>query len=326
MNKLLLLILLAFGFLVSCVGTDEIDDSDLIPVEEPKTDIITYQLLLTPTSAGLMIDDTIRFSSKYITTKNGVDTEELVTPVWASSNTAVATIDQNGLVTAITDGTTDISAMYESITKKGRVNVVLDTNTVADVVISKPAKTTLEVNNSVQLTAKAFNVKMNELASKTFTWSSTNSTIISVDAMGLITTKKEGSASIVASSDGVESSELTFSVNKPAVTSKTATFSGNADYDVSGTASLFYNENDDLILEFSNDFKVSSFGAAIYVYMAPQSTGVAGGVEISQLTSQGGKAYNISEISPTTTINTYDYVIIHCKPYNIPFGQSSKLQ
>lgn len=325
MKKLLLLFLISSGVFVSCVGTDEIDDTDLLPKEEIKEDVISSKLDITPRSAGVIKGETKQFTATYTVTTNDVDDTKAITPIWKSSNEAVATVDLNGLVTTKAVGFTDISAMYEDLETKARVNVVEDTNTVADVIIKMPATTNLKTNKTTQLSAEALNVNMHALSDKIVVWASTDASILSVNQMGVVTALKAGTASIIASVDGIESSNLTFKVVDP-ILPKTATFSGNADYSVSGTATLFYNENDELILELSNDFKVSSFGAAIYVYMSPQSTGVGGGLEISQLTSQGGKSYNISAISATTTINTYDYVIIHCKPFNIPFGQSSKLQ
>jgi hypothetical protein len=48
---------------------------------------------------------------------------QLVTANWSSSNTAVATVDANGLVTAVANGTAMISAAFDSATGQATITV-----------------------------------------------------------------------------------------------------------------------------------------------------------------------------------------------------------
>ena len=213
--------------------------------------------------------------------------------------------------------------MVDSLEAVAVVTVVGDTNSTAEVKITTPSKTSFQINEKLQLVAQALNVSGSVLKDKLISWESSNPAVISVSASGEITAEAAGKASIIAKTDSVSSAVLALEVQSA---SKMATFSGSGSYTVTGTATMFYNESDDLILEFSNDFSVSSFGAAIYVYLSNQDNSVAGGAEIQQLTKQGGQSYNLTTINPSLTIDSYDYVIIHCKPFNIPFGKSSKLE
>lgn len=321
MKKIFFLLTTCASLFSACVGTDELDDSDQILIEGVKE---TYSLTIDPTQKGLMVDESSQFVAELIKT-TGTEVEVIpATYTWTSDDPAVASVNENGLVKANSVGMTFIRASTDTLQAETVVTVVNDTLSVAEVKIDQAnTMTLLAPGESLNLTASAYNVKQKALTGKTITWTSNNESVITVNSTGTINAVSEGIASIVATIDGVVSASLKIEVKSNI---KKGVFSGSGSYTVTGTASLFINENDDLILEFSNDFSVSSFGVAIYVYMSNQNNSVAGGVEIQQLLKQGGQSYNITNINSELTIDSYDYVIIHCKPYNIPFGQSSKLE
>jgi hypothetical protein len=96
---LLLLAIIGSTTLSSCVGDDFLDD-----FREPEIRITT--LLDT-----LEINTSFQMEGLYL---NNVGAEETVQPTWQSSNEVIATIDENGLLTAHEKGETIISVHYES--------------------------------------------------------------------------------------------------------------------------------------------------------------------------------------------------------------------
>lgn len=317
MKKFFFLLITSVSLFTACVGTDELDDG------APVAELTTADLEIDPASIGLMVDETEQFEYIYTIYKGDLGVVTSGTATWTSDDLTIAEISQDGLLTAKGLGSTNIRLMVDSLEAVAVVTVVGDTNSTAEVKIVTPSKTSFQINDKLQLEAQALNISGSTLNDKVITWESSNPAVISVNATGEITALVSGEALITAKTDSVSSATLSLEVQSA---SKTATFSGSGSYTVTGTATMFYNESDDLILEFSNDFSVSSFGAAIYVYLSNQDNSVAGGAEIQQLTKQGGQSYNLTTINSSLTIDSYDYVIIHCKPFNIPFGQSSKLQ
>jgi hypothetical protein len=78
-----------------------------------------------------------------------------------------------------------------------------------------PAARTLDIGNTLQLSAQATDGSGTVLTGRTFTWSSSNSGVASVTSSGLITARAAGSATITATSGGVRGT-ATITVNAAA--------------------------------------------------------------------------------------------------------------
>jgi len=118
---------------------------------------------------------------------------------WTSSNEAVATVDQSGLVTALAQGSAVITV---SSTDGSDISATCNINVrklVSDIVLNE-AEATLNEGQTVQLTATV----SPELAdNKTLNWTSSNEAVATVDQSGLVTDISQGSAVITAeSTDG----------------------------------------------------------------------------------------------------------------------------
>lgn len=114
---------------------------------------------------------------------------------WSSANTAVATVDAEGLVTAVRPGTTTIKATALDGTDKAAVCTVTVTAELQE--ISLPAKEEVTVGGNLTLTptlTPAF------ASDKSVTWTSLDNTVASVNASGVVTGKKEGNTVITCSS------------------------------------------------------------------------------------------------------------------------------
>lgn len=120
------------------------------------------------------------------------------TVIWTSSNTAVATVDSDGVVTAVKEGSATITAKAGDKTATCSVHVAKKAIPVTSVSLNKTSLSLTE-QDTYQLTAT---VKPDDATDKTVTWSSTNTAVATVSSSGLVTAVKEGSANIVAKAGG----------------------------------------------------------------------------------------------------------------------------
>ncbi len=123
---------------------------------------------------------------------------------WTSSDNAIATVDQNGKVTAKSKGNVTITATskQEGSVFANCVITVTKTEVVAPTPVITLNKTTAEIDlnevNSLQLTA---DVTPNNVANKSVTWTSSNQNIATVDASGFVSIKDAGTVTITAISN-----------------------------------------------------------------------------------------------------------------------------
>ncbi len=133
---------------------------------------------------------------------------------WSVDNSELASIEENGALTAKAEGTVVVTAT----TKKGDVK---DTITV---VIEKPAPTTVTVSgeNSVVLgaTLQLSAIIAPDLASQEVTWSVDNEAVATIDATGKLTPVAPGEVVVTATAKGTEiKGQLTVTITKPAAES-----------------------------------------------------------------------------------------------------------
>ena len=119
---------------------------------------------------------------------------------WKSSNTAVATVDENGLVTAKNIGFAQITAMAtdgSGITATRRV--IVSRVEPVSLTLDK-GNVTLDAGETVQLNASLF---PKEADSSYLTWESSNVNVVKVDSKGKVTAVSTGTAIItVSTTDG----------------------------------------------------------------------------------------------------------------------------
>lgn len=134
---------------------------------------------------------------------------------WVSSNANVGSIDEDGLFTALSHGTTSVYAIAKDGTKirsesfdiyvrKGRDDVLVEQ-------ISVSGPTSLQVGSSAKMVA---NVLPAEASKKEVTWPSSNANVASIAQDGTVLALKEGSTNIIATAtDGSNVSSSPFELN-----------------------------------------------------------------------------------------------------------------
>lgn len=113
---------------------------------------------------------------------------------WSSSDTAIAAVDQNGKVTGKTVGTVTITAAAKDGSGKSASCTYTILPLVNSVTLNKDS-TELNIGETEPLFAT---VLPDEAYDKTLTWSSTDSSVASVDQKGVITAKSSGTTTIKA--------------------------------------------------------------------------------------------------------------------------------
>ena len=125
---------------------------------------------------------------------------------WSSAETMVATVDSTGLVTAAGSGATTITATAGSASGEAVVTVMQS----AGSVVVSPAVATVALGDTVRLTAEVFDENGHLVAGAEFSWASSDVSVATVDASGLVRGAGEGTATITATAgDALGTSEIT---------------------------------------------------------------------------------------------------------------------
>ncbi len=161
---------------------------------------------------------------KWLSTAFTPDNTTNKTLTWASSNTKIATVDKNGVISAKKTGTATITAK----TVNGKTASVKVTVQTGDVKVSKitlnEKKQTVTVGDKVTL--KATVAPVNATNSKV-TWASSNTKVAKVSSKGVVTTVGTGTAKITVKAKDASKKTATFTITvkkpgKPSITTVTS--------------------------------------------------------------------------------------------------------
>ena len=135
---------------------------------------------------------------------------------WESSDPTIATVDENGLLTAVGDGKVTITAKLRGTSLSATTDEIICRGIpVTSVSINSDASTTMQIGSTQQLTAA---VAPANATNQNVTWSSSNEQVLTVSETGLVTAVGAGSASITATvddkSNGVKTASVTIMVEE----------------------------------------------------------------------------------------------------------------
>ena len=145
----------------------------------------TKSINVKTTKSTLYIMDSANNKAKLTVTYNGKNVTKAAK--YKSSNSKIAKVNKNGVVTAVKPGTVKITTKY-----KGKSCTTKITIKKAKLSLNKK---TVELNREQKFTLKAFANKSG-ISNKNVKWTSSNSNIVSVNKNGILTTKKNGTATI----------------------------------------------------------------------------------------------------------------------------------
>jgi alpha-tubulin suppressor-like RCC1 family protein len=194
--------LAAIALLVAACSGEPVDPGNLVPVAtvtlDPPDPVVGVGATAALTATARSADGTV-LEGREIT--------------FASSDPAVATIDANGVVTAVAVGTTQITATSEQ--RSGSVTLTASDVPVAFVTVS-PATADLATGASLTLTGAAFDAGGAPLPGRVFAWSSSSPAVATVSSLGVVQGIAAGTATITGSSEG-QSATATIEVFVPPV-------------------------------------------------------------------------------------------------------------
>ena len=166
---------------------------------------------VTPLAVELSaVGDTARLSAE-VKDQRGWDMPQAVV-TWSSADPSVATVDASGLVTAVGNGSTAITASSGSVAGSATAMVA---QVPGEVAVS-PSLAELTVGDTLRLSAKATDANGHPVAGAEFSWSSSNASVASVDDSGLVTGVSVGEV-VVRASLGSASGSASVSVSPPPV-------------------------------------------------------------------------------------------------------------
>lgn len=145
----------------------------------------TKSIRVKTTKSTLYILDSANNKAKLTVTCNGKNVTKAAK--YKSSNSKIAKVNKNGVVTAVRPGTVKITAKYKGKSKTTNVKVKK-----AKLSLNKK---TIELSRGQKFTLKAFANK-SVISNKNVKWTSSNSNIVSVNKNGVLTTKKNGTTTI----------------------------------------------------------------------------------------------------------------------------------
>lgn len=138
------------------------------------------------------------------------------TVTWSSSNTAIATVNQSGVVSGVADGTVTITATSEGVS--GSTQVTVSGAPLVATVTVTPGNAFRGVGQTLQLTHTSRAQSGTTISGTTATWSSSNTAVATVDAAGLVSLVGPGTATITARVDNGEGTLISGSTGVEAAT------------------------------------------------------------------------------------------------------------
>ena len=170
------------------------------------TDAVTYDYQLSPSSTSLVNGRTTKFTVVKRTFTNGTQTngqDVSSTFTWTSSNTSVATVGSNGVITGVGKGTATITAKYGETTLTGTVTVTPAYT--YELVLNRTSMSMAKgATGTIVATYKTYADGVLESSTdvtSSASWSSSSTSVATVSG-GTVTGKGAGTATITVTYNG----------------------------------------------------------------------------------------------------------------------------
>lgn len=165
--------------------------------DPPDTEVARVEV--TATVASVPENQSAQLSARALTASQTVLAGTTFT--WQSSNSAVATVDANGVVRGVLEGSATITATESASGKSGTLAVAVTPAPVAAVSVSAP-QPRVKSGKQLQLSVTLVDGTGRVLAGRQVTWSTSAPGVATVGANGLLLAGTPGNVTITAASGG----------------------------------------------------------------------------------------------------------------------------
>ncbi len=186
----------------------------LFSCEKAPEEIPVSSVTLNQPTAEMIVGESVQLSATVLPS-NASDK----TLTWASSKQSVATVSSNGMVTALSEGSSTITVTAGDKSASCKVTVEKKVIPVTSISLSKTELSLIEGDEETL----AATVKPDDATDKTVKWESSDRSIASVNNEGKVSAIKEGTASITASS-GNQSASCKVTVAKRVIAVESVVF------------------------------------------------------------------------------------------------------
>ena len=304
--------------------------------EPPPPPPVVDRVSVSPSSPSIEEGETQRFTA----TAYDSDNEEISgkTFMWSSSRTSVATVSPSSgtatTATGVNAGPTTIRAAVDGVSGTATLSVTEPPPPppVVDRVTVSPSSPSIEEGQTQQFSATAYTSAGMEISGKTITWTSSDTSVATINNSGLATAKDAGSTTIKAEVDG-KSDTATLTVTEPPppppmLRSRTATISGTSSYPrTAGSVTFEEVAGGQLKLTITGMNTGGGINAHLFLYTSSsikwrRGPAPDGAKHFGNVT---GDTRFSSTFTPSAgeTIDSYNHVILHCAFVDMPLGSGS---
>ena len=273
---------------------------------------------ISPASASLVVGTTQQLTATTKDASNNILTGRSI--VWSSGSPAFASVDANGLVSAVAPGSATITATSEGQSGTSAITVVAAQVPVATVAVT-PASATVTAGTTVQLAATTSDANANVLTGRSVAWSSSASSIATVDAnTGLVSAIAAGTATITATSEGQTGTASITVTPPPVATVSVAPAAATIVIGASQTLSAVTKDGNGVVLTgrtvtWSSDKPLATVDGNGLV------TGVSAGAATITATSEGKTGTSAITITPVPVAT----VAVNPSPASVVSGSAVQL-
>ena len=177
--------------------TGPVSKTVLVTVDFP-----TNRLVVSPESVNMAsIGETFQLSARVLDANDQEVSDPTLT--WTSENPAVASVDDQGLVTAQMNGQTYVTVGWEDLSASVSVTV----SQVADrIEVSTRSVNLSEIGDMVTITARVLDAGGTKIQGAELAWTSEDLAVASVDDQGVVTAHMPGETRITVSSGDLSAS------------------------------------------------------------------------------------------------------------------------
>lgn len=261
-------------------------------------------ITVTPDAAAVDEGATVQLAAE---AKDAEGNVLVRTFAWTSSDDAIATVDENGLVTGVDAGSATISASADGITGSAAITV---NAVIVSVAVSQETLSLFE-GDVVQLEAVALD-KDGEPVTTDFVWTSSDESIAVVSETGLVTAVGTGNVTITAAAGGKQGGS---GVNVGRIGSVTVTPSA-AWVGIGMTTQLVAEAFDADGNPVDRTFTWTSSSAVATVDASGLVTGVAEGT--ATITARTGGASADATVTVTPPVSRVEIADIGNEPLEVP--------